>query len=173
MQKKKQVCTNCGKPVRAEQISHQYDESGLPGIVLQGVSAWNCAACGYDEIAIPHVAKVHRAIALGLARSPRRLTGAQFRFLRKHLELSGEQLARYLHTDKTKISKWEREGDPIGPASDRLMRQLVTALDPELAAMSPLVARCLPEISEESGGGMELHVDAVALTVAYLSLRAA
>lgn len=173
MRKARINCGGCGRAVQPERVSYRYDESGLPNVVLQGVEVRRCAACGHEELSIPHVTKVHRAIASGLVSSPYRLTGAQFRFLRKHLELSGEQLAGYLHTDKTKISKWEREEDPIGPSTDRLMRLLVAALDPELAGMSAMVARRLPEISDEPGAGVELQVDVVALTVAYLGVRAA
>jgi putative transcriptional regulator len=173
MPKQKLSCENCGKVVRPERESHRYEEGGLPNVVLQGVEVRRCGACGFEEIAIPHLLKVHRAIASGLVNSPHRLTGAQFRFLRKHLDLSGEQLAGFLHTDKTKISKWEREEDPIGPSTDRLMRLLVAALDPELSAMSAAVARRLPGISDESGTGVELHVDVLALTVAYFGTRAA
>jgi transcriptional regulator with XRE-family HTH domain len=97
-----------------------------------------------------------------------RLTGAQLRFLRKAIGHSGEQLAKYLHTDKTKISKWERGEDPIGPSTDRLVRLLVAALDEDLSGSVPSIAAHLPAISDESGDDYELHIDVELLTYAFV-----
>jgi DNA-binding transcriptional regulator YiaG len=119
------------------------------------------------------MAKIHRAIALALANSPARLTGEQLRFLRKHLSLSGDQLGRYLHTDRTKISKWENGEDQIGPATDRLVRLLATALDSELRPGISAVAEHLPQISDESGKVWELHVDTATLQTTFLSVSKA
>lgn len=100
---------------------------------------------------IPRLEKIHRAISRALVNSPGRLTGEHLRFLRKHLGLSGEQLGSYLHTDKTKVSKWERGEDPIGPATDRLVRLLATALDGELRSAISAVAEHLPQILDKPG----------------------
>ena len=53
------------------------------------------------------------------------------------------------------------------------MQLLVVALDRELSGGMPAAASQLPEITDESGVGMELQADAVALTVAYLKVKAA
>jgi transcriptional regulator with XRE-family HTH domain len=86
------------------------------------------------------------------------------------LGLSGEQLGSYLHTDKTKISKWERGEDPIGPAADRLVRLLATALDGELRPGISAVAEHLPQISDKPGEFWELHVDVVTLQTTFLAI---
>ena len=163
-------CTNCGRPVRPERRNYRYAESGLSNVVLQGVEVAECPACGHYDVAIPHLERVHRAIALALAKSPVRLTGEQLRFLRKHLGYNGEQLAKYLHTDKTKISKWERGEDPIGPSNDRLVRLLVAALDTDLSRSVTSIAAHLPEISNESGKSRELHIDVEYLTASFVSV---
>ncbi len=170
MAKAAHECTNCGRPVTPKRRDYPYTESGLSNVVLQGVEVAECPACGHSEVTIPHLAKIHRAIALALARSPVRLTGAQLRFLRKHVGYSGERLAKYLHTDKTKISKWEREEDPIGPSNDRLVRLLVAALDKDLSRSISSIAAHLPEISDESGKSRELHVDVGCLTASFVSV---
>lgn len=171
--KSKQVCTSCGRTLRFERRQYPFAEGGVPNVVLQGVELADCGHCGNSEIIIPQLARIHRVIALALANSPRRLTGPQFRFLRKHLGKSGEQMAEYLHTDKTKISKWERAEDSIGQASDRLMRLLVTALDPELAGNVRSTAEHLRKISDEPGEDIEIHVDVEVLTAAYVTVRRA
>jgi putative zinc finger/helix-turn-helix YgiT family protein len=166
-------CTNCGGPVKPERRNYRYTESGLPNVVLQGVEVAECPSCGHYDVAIRHLARVHRAIALALAKSPVRLTGEQLRFLRKHVGYSGAQLAKYLHTDKTKISKWERGADPIGPSNDRLVRFLVAALDSDLRGSVTPIAAHLPEISDESGKSRELHIDVECLTASFVSVRTA
>jgi putative zinc finger/helix-turn-helix YgiT family protein len=151
-------------------LNYRYTESGLPNVVLQGVSVADCPVCGNTEVAIPRIGKLHRTIAHALTMSPARLTGAELRFLRKHLVLSGEEFGRYLHTDKTKISKWETEADKIGPATDRLIRLLVTALDKELSPQVPVVAEHLAQIRDEPGSRWELNVDVHTLAHGFSSV---
>jgi len=166
-------CTNCGEQVIPERRNYRYAESGISNAVLQGVEVADCPKCGNSDVIIPQIARIHRAIAQALVNSPARLTGEQFRFLRKHLGLSGEQLGRYLHTDKTKISKWENGDDRIGPTTDRLVRLLATALDSELRPGVIEVAGHLPQISDESGKGWELHADVATLRATFLAVSKA
>ena len=161
-------CTNCGEPVTRERRSYRYTESGLPNVILHDIEVADCRSCGSSDVSIPRMRKIHRAIALALATRPARLTGEQLRFLRKYLDLSGDQLGSYLHTDRTKVSKWERGQDQIGPASDRLVRLLAAALDPELRPGIAAIAGHLPLISNESGKDLELHVDTVTLRTSFL-----
>jgi putative transcriptional regulator len=166
-------CTSCGKQITAELRNYRYSESGLPNVILQGIEVADCSKCGNSDVIIPRMAKIHRAIAQALANSPARLTGDQFRFLRKHLGMSGDQLGKYLHTDRTKISKWEGGEDRIGPATDRLIRLLAAALDGDLRAGVSAVAEHLPQISDESGQVWELHVDVVTLQTTFFSVSRA
>lgn len=146
-----------GTTSRPERRSYSYTERGLSNVILQGVETGDCLDCGNSDVIIPRMANIHRAI----------------RFLRKHLGLSGEQLEKYLHTDRTKISKWERGEDRIGPATDRLIRLLVAALDSELRPGVAAVAEHLPLISDEPGKAWELHVDPVTLRATFLAVSRA
>jgi putative zinc finger/helix-turn-helix YgiT family protein len=166
-------CTSCGEQVTPERRNYRYDESGLSNVILQGIEVADCPNCKNSDVIIPRMAKIHRVIALALANSPARLTGEQLRFLRKHLGLTGDQFGRYLHTDRTKISKWERGEDRIGPANDRLVRLLAAALDGELRPGVSAVAEHLPEISDESGKLWELHVDVKTLQTTFLCVSRA
>jgi putative zinc finger/helix-turn-helix YgiT family protein len=166
-------CTNCEEAVTPERRNYRYAESGIPNVILQGVEVADCPKCGTSDVIIPRIAKIHRAIAQALANSPARLTGEQLRFLRKHLGLSGEQFGLYLHTDKTKISKWENGEDQIGPATDRLVRLLAAALDSELRPGVSAIAEHLPKISDESGKVWELHVDVATLQTTFLAVSKA
>jgi len=119
------------------------------------------------------MAKIHDAIAEALANSPGRLTGEHLRFMRKHLGLNGDQLGSYLHTDKTKISKWECGEDPIGPSTDRLLRLLVAALNSHFRPGVAAIAEHLPQISDKQGQRWELHVDVVSLQTTFLAVSKA
>ncbi|MBI3279797.1 MAG: YgiT-type zinc finger protein [Acidobacteria bacterium] len=88
------VCTNCGDNLTPERRNYRYAESGLSNVILQDVEVADCPKCGNSDVIVPRMAKIHRAIAQALVNSPARLTGEQFRFLRKHLGLSGDQLGR-------------------------------------------------------------------------------
>ena len=173
MNKKIHKCTRCGEPVNPEPRNYRYLESGLSNVILQGIEVADCPKCGNEDAIIPRMAKIHRAIARALTLSPSRLTGEQIRFLRKDLGFSGDQLGKYLHTDKTKISKWEGGEDRIGPSSDRLIRLLAASLDAELRPGVSAVAEHLPLISDESGGIRELHVDVTTLQTAFLAVSKA
>ena len=162
-------CTNCGEVVTPERRSYRYAESGLSNVILQGIELADCPNCGNTDVIIRRMAKIHGAIAQALTNSPGRLTGEQLRFLRKRLALSGDQLGSYLHTDKTKISKWERGEDRIGPATDRLVRLLAAALDDDLRPGVSSIAEHLPLISD-AAKIWELHVDVDTLRTTFLAV---
>jgi putative zinc finger/helix-turn-helix YgiT family protein len=166
-------CSECQSDVSPQIRNYRFTESGISNVVLQGIEVADCKKCGNSDVIIPRMAKVHRAIAQALTNSPVRLTGEQLRFLRKHLGLSGDELGRYLDTDRTKISKWENGQDQIGPKTGRLIRLLVAALDSELRPGVAAVAENLPQISDESGALRELHVDVTTLLGTFLSVSKA
>jgi DNA-binding transcriptional regulator YiaG len=164
-------CAECSKPIEFNRVTYRYTESGLSNVLLEGVDVAECKACGTATVSIPRIEKVHRVIALALAeQSPGYMTGEQFRFLRKHLEMTGEKLAGFLHTDRTKISKWETGEDKIGPSTDRLVRLLVTALDDELRPAVLSVAQHIPQITDEPGTKWELYVNVETMTAAFVSV---
>ena len=75
-----------------------------------------------------------RALALAVIRKPYRLRGEEVRFLRKFLRMTGEELPRLLHVDKTTLSKWEHSEDPVGDQSDRLLRLIALGWGPGIKA---------------------------------------
>ena len=160
-------CTTCDGSAIAEYINHRYITSGVPNVFLQGVEYAQCSKCGESQVIIPHILKVHRAIALALLNSPRLLTGPQFTFLRKHAELSREQFAKYLGFEVEELIKWERAEAPIGQAMDRLVRLVVVELVPDLKEFAHSVVRHLSEISNKQGDDLEIHIDVNTLKHSY------
>src|SRR5437763_9993129 len=45
------------------------------------------------------------------------------------LTLTADNLSRLLHVDKTTLSKWENNDDPVGTQSDLAIRLIVMSLD--------------------------------------------
>jgi len=124
-------CRSCGKAQmtsRAE--TYRYVESGLPNVVLIGVEVRRCPECGHHELVLPRVVELHRSIAHAVIRKPARLSGSEVRFLRKHLGWSGGDFAAHIGVDRSTVSSWENDRDPIGPTSDRLLRLMVARGSP-------------------------------------------
>ncbi len=119
-------CRTCSKAeMSAKDETYLYTESGLPNVVLVGVEIRRCPSCGYHELVLPRITELHRTIAQAVIHKPARLSGAEVRFLRKYLDLSGVDFARHVGVDPSTVSNWENDKDPIGPTSDRLLRLMV------------------------------------------------
>jgi putative zinc finger/helix-turn-helix YgiT family protein len=173
MKTKTHECTICGQPAKLSRANYRYTESGLSNVILQGIEIAECPHCANQDVLIPHIEKIHRAIAQAITNSPGRIDGDQLRFLRTHLGLTGEKLGTYLHTDKTKNSKWERGEHTIGPTTDHLLRLLVIALDSDLRPAMSAVAEHLPLISNGSNKDWELHLDVNTLQCSFLAVSRA
>jgi putative zinc finger/helix-turn-helix YgiT family protein len=104
---------------------HRYSVTRTWAVTLEGVEVHRCPKCGYFEVAIERPAALHRAIASAVIRKPARLSGPEFTFLRRELDLTGVQLARVLGVRNESVSRWEHGREPVGPTVDRLMRALV------------------------------------------------
>jgi DNA-binding transcriptional regulator YiaG len=101
---------------------YHYTESGLRSVWL---------ANGYEErrtrygkaVAIRDIEGLHRVICRRLIATRPRLSGAEFRFIRKELDLSQAGLARILGNDPQSIALWERKGR-VPMWADRFVRAL-------------------------------------------------
>ena len=123
----KMTCSNCSAEAKVALGSYPFGESGLP-VVLKGIELIKCGKCGNVDPIIPRLNELMRVLALAVIRKPYRLRGEEVRFLRKYIKMSGEGFSRLLHVDKTTLSKWENNADPVGDQSDRLIRALVLVL---------------------------------------------
>jgi putative zinc finger/helix-turn-helix YgiT family protein len=115
-------CPDCGAEMTVTRRDHHYTESGLRNVLLRDVEVRTCPGCGEEELVIPRIEKLHRAIAEKLAEQPARLTGPEIRFLRKHLGWSGEDFAATIGVRPETVSRWENEKEPMGPTAERLLR---------------------------------------------------
>jgi len=101
---------------------HHYLGSGLPNVWLK--NGYHVKQTEHGEaVAIEDVRGLHRVIGAMVARQTFPLSGAEFRFLRKELELSQETLARIIGKTSQAVALWEKN-KRVPLIADRFMRGL-------------------------------------------------
>jgi putative zinc finger/helix-turn-helix YgiT family protein len=116
------TCRECGNSMQTSRENHRYTESGLPNVTLLNMEVHRCSDCGAVSMPIRNIEGLHRAIAFTVARQRARLSGAEIRFLRKHLGLSAEDFALTIGVTASTVSRWENEREPMGVVAERLLR---------------------------------------------------
>lgn len=129
---KKTECSNCGKNASVNRGKYHFKECGLQNVMLDGIEVISCDNCGNIDPIIPRFNDLMRTLALAVIVNPARLSGAEIKFLRKYLKMTGEQFAQLLSVDKTTLSKWETNADQVGAQSDKLIRAIVALKSKEL-----------------------------------------
>jgi DNA-binding transcriptional regulator YiaG len=100
---------------------YHYTESGLQNVWL--ANGYHVRKTAYGPaVSIEDADGLHVAIGRSLARKSH-LTGTEFRFLRKELDLSQGRAAGLLGTTEQAVSLWERKGK-IPRTADRMFRAL-------------------------------------------------
>lgn len=121
-------CYECGKgKMSSSNDAYRYYESGLPNVVLLGVTVDRCKECGAEYVSIPDIEGLHRVLAMAVINKDGRLTPAEIRFLRKSLGWSGADFARKFHVSQPAVSKWESEssGHGMSKANELRLRDMV------------------------------------------------
>jgi DNA-binding transcriptional regulator YiaG len=151
-------CSNCGKDANVVRGSYCFIESGLSWVTLQGIELIQCEHCGNEDPIIPRINDLMKTLVVATIAKPYRLTGEEVRFLRKYLRKTAAEMAQLLHVDKTTVSKWENEDDPIGEQSDRLLRVIAVALGDGLKEKIEEVIAMFPQIdSRPQKIGIEIN----------------
>ena|SRR5450759_3281864 len=99
---------------------YHYLESGLPNVWLQNGFTVHKTAYG-EGVSIDDVEGLHKVIGLDLVEHKSRLTGSEFRFLRKELGLSQAKLARLWGYESQAIALWEKRSR-VPVIADRFIR---------------------------------------------------
>lgn len=94
-----------------------YKTSGLPNIWLDGGVESTETPYG-PATSIADLEGLHRLIAEDIIHSPGIMSGEEFKFLRRELNLSQRALAAILKTEEKNISRWETGENKVpGPAA--------------------------------------------------------
>ena len=163
---RKEQCSKCGAGARVIRGSYRFRESGLRHVILHGIEIIRCPACGNEDPIIPRLNRLMQVLALSLVNKPYRLRGEEIRFLRKYLGKTGEEFARLIHVDKTTLSKWENNDDPVGYQSDRLIRLLVLALGEGLQSFTASTVEAFPGIKDRKPA-VRIEIDSEKMSYQY------
>ena len=101
----------------------EYQGCGLPNIYLS--NGFNEVETPYGKsVSIDDLEGLHRAIGMEIVNKEPTLSGLEFRFLRKELELSQDKLGNLLGRDAQTIALWEKEKIELPKMADMLLRAI-------------------------------------------------
>lgn len=148
----------CGTEMGAAEL-RTVPYRSLPGVWLLDMEVRVCPSCGEEEVSIPAVNQLDGLLVRTLARKPGALTGAEVRFLRKHLGWSGKDFAEKFGVTPETVSRWEA-GRSMGALAARLLRVCATRLEPihDYAALEPVLLA--PEAEQHVGDLRARHAEA-------------
>jgi DNA-binding transcriptional regulator YiaG len=101
----------------------EYTGCGLPNIYLSNGYTGKETPYG-ESVSIDNVEGLHRAIGMEIVNKEPTLSGPEFRFLRKELELSQDKLGGLLGRDSQTIALWEKEKSDLPKMADMLLRAI-------------------------------------------------
>lgn len=101
---------------------YHYTSSGLSNVWLLNGYTEKRTAYG-KAVSILHLEALHRSIGERLAKTRPFLTGPEFRFLRKELEMSQAKLGTLMGVEAQTVALWEKRGR-IPKMPDRLIRSI-------------------------------------------------
>ena len=149
MTTKKAQCSNCGSEAKIVRGDYEFKETGLRDLVLLDIELVKYGKCGNVDPILFQVEELMHIAAVAILQKPYRLQGEELRFLRKHIDLNQEEFAKLLHIDKTTLSKWENNEDPIGVQSDLLARAVVISRDKRLEKRAADHIRAFEKIADK------------------------
>lgn len=105
-------------------MTYHYTDSGLDNVYL--TNGYNVVKTPYgDAVSIDGLRSLHKAIGEGIVEQQGAMNGAEFRFLRKELDLTQSALAGIMGEQVQSIARWEKNRTkPLRGSADKLMRVL-------------------------------------------------
>lgn len=148
------LCPECKTPLATDRGDHRLRSS--LDVTLLNVELRRCPDGHHVEAVIPALDGLYRALAIAVITKPSRLAPNEVRFLRKHLDWSGRDMARYFGVTPETVSRWESTTNPMSmrPTADRLLRTLVANRERRI-----IQAERLAQISDDDAPGhFEAHI---------------
>lgn len=151
----------CGDAV--EQAPLLYNWCGLDDVYLLSGFARTVGDDGEEEIAIQNLDGLHAAIAKHLAENKKALTGKEFRFIRKQMNISQEDLAEILGVNGQTVARWEKDEFDIPGPAELLFRviylsEILEKVDPRVLAAHLREADSFPtekQVFQSTGDGWQ------------------
>lgn len=124
------ICGECGSRRLKAVLLPEY-ETNLGGMrvrLVNSVIREVCEDCGDATIEIPDLDRLSKAAAMVRALVPIRLSGADVRFMRLALDMTGRDFAKIMELTPETVSRWENGERGIGGYSEKLLRHNMCAL---------------------------------------------
>lgn len=119
---------------------YHYTESGLRNVWLE--NGYNKRKTVYGNVvSIENIEGLHRVLAMQIIREKPRLSGAEFRFLRKELDMSQAKLAAFFGYDAQTIALWEKNKVRVPKLADRAIRAIYREIAEGNVSFMELVER--------------------------------
>jgi len=141
-------CETCGLEMVERHATgstpYAYTVSGLKNVYLEGISIFQCGACGEEVPVIPRVGELHQLVARSLVKKEGLLSGDEIRFLRKNAGFQASEFAALMGVSATYFSKVENGRLRLGLGSDKLVRLLSTADEKHRGLLLEIAKDLLP-----------------------------
>jgi len=103
-------------------MTYHYVESGLDNVWLGNGYTFHQTPYG-EGVSVDDMSGLHKAISQWLINTPKRLNGADLRFLRLEMDLTQKDLAGILGADEQALRRWEKNRNKsINGSADHLLR---------------------------------------------------
>ncbi|HCP81790.1 MAG TPA: transcriptional regulator [Octadecabacter sp.] len=103
--------------------AYHYTECGLNNVFIEGLAPVTDVD-GDEVIEIPAINALHCAIAEGIVKHEKGISGDELRFLRSEMGYTQAELATIVHVDKQTIGRWERGEFSIEGTAETVIRRL-------------------------------------------------
>jgi DNA-binding transcriptional regulator YiaG len=132
--------THAVEHTSSAQLPYHYVNSGLDNVYLIGVKCFVCNSCGAQSAEIPSLVHLLSAIGRELVAKSSPLTGKQVRFLRKRLQKSSKDFARFISMTPQRLATLENEDGnaDVAAGRDKLVRMVYKLLSGDQRLMGIL-----------------------------------
>ncbi|MFH0810241.1 MAG: helix-turn-helix domain-containing protein [Pseudomonadota bacterium] len=153
-------CRECEAEMTEIRGDYLYDGAGVE-VLLKNIPVYECPN-GHRLPAIPNIRGLHEAMAEWLLEKPGRLSGAEVKFLRKHMRLKSAELAALLGISKQRMSQLENGVATPSKQTTRLVRAIYALRVIDLGENAERAARvakkALPHATESPRRDQSLRV---------------
>ncbi len=102
---------------------YHYTQCGLDNVYL--LSGYECEMVdGKEYVRVRHVEELWKAIGISIVSDRNDLRPQELRFLRSHMKLTQDELAKMLGVDQQTLARWEKEQSKLPGPADLAVRTL-------------------------------------------------
>jgi transcriptional regulator with XRE-family HTH domain len=136
-------CTSCASTSVNTKLVSSYEATGLGApfkvILEDAVKEQTCSLCGKTlGTYIPDMEGLFHAVVFSRALEPRKLSGAEVRFMRHAMGWKAKDLAKHLGVSAEHLSRCESGVKVMAPATEKLFRLYSVLRTPDKAALEEL-----------------------------------